>query len=308
MNLTAINNLNTFLMILSCAIAYVFPFELVVFSYAFLGPAHYLTQISWLHNRGYFTTGKLDYSLLAILTIPMAFPLLFGSENIGTVMFLIGLFSAGAMALIKDKLKKLIAIGVLTVVVFAVYNVQISAYLYLFVPTLIHVYLFTGAFILVGVLKSKSTSGAISFVVFILCAISFFVVNPNISPYDLNQESYNFFALLDQVRIKFIEIFHLKDNWSTSVAIMGFVSFAYTYHYLNWFSKTKVIGWHEISIKRAVAIVILYLISISLYIYDYNLGFLVLIYLSMLHVVLEFPLNYVTFVTIGKEIKKLVAK
>src|SRR5882672_6216800 len=50
-----INYLNIALMIGACIAAYVFPFELFLFSYAVLGPLHYLTEISWLHERNYFT-------------------------------------------------------------------------------------------------------------------------------------------------------------------------------------------------------------------------------------------------------------
>ena len=305
MTLNQINYLNIFLMVAAAAIAYIFPFEMIVFSYAFLGPAHYLTQISWLHNRDYFTTGKYDYSLLAVLTIPVTFPLIFGSTDVGIIMLLIALFSAGAMALIKDKIKKLVTIGLLAILVLAIYNVKVSAYLYLFIPTLIHVFVFTGAFILVGFLKRKSLTGAISFVVFILCALSFFIVNPDISPYEGSRKTYEFLPFMEHLQAQFIEVFQLKDNWTTSVAVMGFVSYAYTYHYLNWFSKTKVIGWHEISMKRAAGIILLYIVAVGFYLYDYNLGFMVLLYLSVLHVVLEFPLNYVSFVTIGSELKKL---
>lgn len=49
-----INYANIGLMLLSCAAAYVVPFELFLFSYAVLGPLHYLTEISWLNDRGYF--------------------------------------------------------------------------------------------------------------------------------------------------------------------------------------------------------------------------------------------------------------
>src|SRR5262245_1075832 len=47
-------------MLLSAAIAWVVPFELFVLSYAILGPLHYLTEISWLHDRGYFTPSRWD--------------------------------------------------------------------------------------------------------------------------------------------------------------------------------------------------------------------------------------------------------
>src|SRR5580704_7041859 len=42
------------LMLAALAITYVVPFELLLLSYVVLGPAHYLTEISWLHDRKYF--------------------------------------------------------------------------------------------------------------------------------------------------------------------------------------------------------------------------------------------------------------
>src|SRR2546430_5445042 len=45
-------------MVGSCLLAYAFPFELFLFSYAVLGPLHYLTEISWLHDRKYFVQAR----------------------------------------------------------------------------------------------------------------------------------------------------------------------------------------------------------------------------------------------------------
>src|SRR5438552_16744405 len=53
-----INYLNIGLMIVSCLLSYIFPFELFLSSYAVLGPLHYLTEISWLHERNYFTESQ----------------------------------------------------------------------------------------------------------------------------------------------------------------------------------------------------------------------------------------------------------
>src|SRR6476620_636665 len=58
LNPTQVNYLNIALMIVSCLLAFRFPFELFLFSYAILGPLHYLTEISWLHERKYFTEDK----------------------------------------------------------------------------------------------------------------------------------------------------------------------------------------------------------------------------------------------------------
>jgi hypothetical protein len=83
-----------------------------------------------------------------------------------------------------------------------------------------------------GALKSKSRSGALSLVVFLLCALSFFVyVAAALSSTvgDYVRHSYGSFQTLNAESIKRL------------------IAFAYTYHYLKWFSKTSVIKWHEIS-------------------------------------------------------------
>src|ERR1043165_9571235 len=60
-------------MIFSCVAAFVLPFELFLFSYAVLGPLHYLTEISWLHKRQYFSSGKYDYIFLVVLAVVLFF-------------------------------------------------------------------------------------------------------------------------------------------------------------------------------------------------------------------------------------------
>ena len=94
----------------------------------------------------------------------------------------------------------------------------------------------------------------------------------------------------------------------TAIAIQRFVAFAYTYHYLNWFSKTTIIKWHEVSKSRLLLITSLWVLSIVLYFIDYKLGFYALFFLSFLHVFFEFPLNLHTMVGIGKEVKSLKFK
>ena len=54
MNAKKIDILNVALVIMSLFIAIKLPFELFLFSYAFLGPLHYLTEINWLHKKKYF--------------------------------------------------------------------------------------------------------------------------------------------------------------------------------------------------------------------------------------------------------------
>jgi hypothetical protein len=97
---------------------------------------------------------------------------------------------------------------------------------------------------------------------------------------------------------KFIsDLFSMKERNSLGVNnnLQSFISFAYTYHYLNWFSKTKIIKWHILPRKKLIIVFGFYLIVLSFYLTDYRLGFLVTIFLSMIHVFLEFPLNFLSF-------------
>src|SRR6266849_2078253 len=60
------------LMLLALAVAYVLPFELLLLSYAILGPVHYLTEISWLHDRKYFlavTSPRPAFAFVALMAV-----------------------------------------------------------------------------------------------------------------------------------------------------------------------------------------------------------------------------------------------
>ena len=69
LNTDQINYINIGLMLVSAVLAFILPFELFLFSYAVLGPLHYLTEIGWLHKKNYFTKGKYDFIFLSILCV-----------------------------------------------------------------------------------------------------------------------------------------------------------------------------------------------------------------------------------------------
>ena len=94
----------------------------------------------------------------------------------------------------------------------------------------------------------------------------------------------------------------LVFNSAVGLAIMRFIAFAYTYHYLNWFSKTSLIKWHQIVRTRLWLLVALWVICIALYLYDYGLGLKVLMCLSLMHVYLEFPLNHISIIGTFREL------
>ena len=86
--------------------------------------------------------------------------------------------------------------------------------------------------------------------------------------------------------------------------LVRFLAFAYTYHYLNWFSKTSIIQWHAISKPRLAIVAVAWVASVAAYLIDYDLGLRWLFLLSLTHVVLEFPLNHKSFIDIGAELRR----
>lgn len=355
-------------MAVSLIAAFILPFEVFLFSYAILGPLHYLTEISWLHDRKYFSPRRWDVLPLIIFAVLFMFgsgSMVLGEENTAAlketalepILSFLELYSYDltflsfglALLFILSKDWR-IRLGGAIVLLLAAYmfhapealdeeitnratfdrylhsldkrsnNFYYSAFA-VYMPTLIHVYVFTGAFILFGALKRDSRSGYLSFGFFLFCAIACFIILPDASYYTASNwalESYNggFRTMSSHLLIHFEgmdwnsifkmgsedEHFILHNN--ASILFARFIAFAYTYHYLNWFSKTSIIRWHKVPKLRFAGVCILYAASIALYIYDYTIGFQWLFLLSFAHVVLEFPLNHQSFMGIGTELRK----
>jgi hypothetical protein len=309
----AIHNLNSGLIILSCIVAYFIPFELFLFSYGILGPLHYLTEIGWLHKKNYFTKGKYDFIFLIVTCVILVYWNYNPPKNYGLTadIILFSLLSSIAFVFIKDWLYRFIIIALALITVGFLNNApQFFTLVGVFLPTIIHVLIFTWLFMVYGVLKERSLPGLISILVLIACSAIILVVQPSNLTYEVSeysQKSYSQFGELNYRLINFFNMDHLtsiKQIFTTNAGfvIMRFIAFAYTYHYLNWFSKTSVIKWHQVPKKTLIITLAVWLISISLYIYNYNLGLEVLFFLSFLHVFLEFPLNIVSFTGIGKEL------
>lgn len=295
-----LDQINILLMIVSFAIAFAIPFELILISYAFLGPAHYLTEISWLHDRTYFTDAKWLWIPLAILSLIMIATNI-GKENIEAAYIVLALSLSLATAFVFGKtmiLRAVIFVG-LALLFLGLKGIYppVGLALVILLPTVIHVYVFTGLFILLGALKNSSKWGIASFATFLACGLGFFFVTPStlmISP-DFIGANLGFF---DGVTDYLVKLFSFEGVNGHSV--MAFLSFAYTYHYLNWFSKTEVIKWHLIPKKRLAIISIIYLISIGVYLIDFKTGLILLTFLSLTHVLLEFPLNIISIRTISQ--------
>lgn len=328
-----IDRLNIFLILISLLLAYKIPFELFLFSYAFLGPLHYLTEINWLKERNYFIKTKDWVWTFVIFGVIISLPLLFtlplfnfvyqsafindflkelkASSNV--VLLAALLFSIGLVFLKDLKYTVVFLIGSVIISYLILKYISFSIVLVsVFLPTIIHVYLFTWIFMLFGAIKSKSAPGyiGVAFMALIPVLIALGNINPN--QYILTESTKeNYLSSgFQQLNISLASLLKNDNAEFTLLSALGlkiqvFIAFAYTYHYLNWFSKTTVIGWHKGSSKsRLIIIAAVWLASVGFYLYDYRTGIIVLFFLSFLHVFLEFPLNIVSVKGIAESLFK----
>lgn len=320
-----IDLVNIALMLISCAVAIYIPFELFLFSYAILGPLHYLTEISWLHDKNYYTRERYDVLILLIsgilLTIiflqadlGLEFPLNFDA-NVGYVAFLSSLI----FVTVKNKFYRIAGIALL--ILTSSLSQNFLVFFTVFLPTIIHVYLFTGLFMLYGALKSNSRLGIASVFMLLLCPFILYNVFPNDSfmlPKTTSIHAMESFKIVNVNML--LSVFDVSKQpnmaaWDqlvfhsqAGILVMRFIAFAYTYHYLNWFSKTRVIQWHKVPKLRFALVIAGWIASVALYIHDYATGLKWLFFLSFLHVLLEFPLNFTSIMGIGKHFTGKVLK
>lgn len=359
-----IDKVNLLLIFVSVIIAILIPFELFLFSYAVLGPLHYLTEISWLHQKKYFlaipeegqkkvfpafviifaiaaATGiaKLMYNqptriAISTITLYVFFVSLIlivfkkNSIRIGAIVLLtlvcismnmeretltctdkisgnsISLSNTGhgteMQSLINDNCRDVGGDGVYKQDVDFKLNYNNPFWVMLFgtyIPTLIHVYVFTLFFMLYGALKSKSLYGKIAVAALLLAGIFLLFVPLSIS-YNISEYALKTYdGIFAKVNKAFIRDFHydsIAANIYTGkggLMLARFIAFAYTYHYLNWFSKTSIIQWHKMPKLNLAIVLVLWVAAVALYAVNFKLGFTALLFLSFMHVYLEFPLN-----------------
>jgi hypothetical protein len=294
-----INYYNILAMLAAACVALVIPFELVLVSYAILGPAHYLTELSWLKNRHFFTLKKYDYLLIiAVALISLLLRLPFAN----LVFYSFGL--SFILLVINGNISRLLAFCMLIIAGYFLLTHNILRTIFgLYLPTLIHVYIFTGAFMLFGALKDKIVSGYMALIVFLLCPVLLGVLFTSYhnAPTAWAISNYHYFGRINATTLRNPSVNVFTSQ--ASIILTRLIAFAYTYHYINWFSKTRVINWHRISVTRTIIIALIWVASVALYFYDYRLGFKWLLMLSLVHVILEFPLNQRSFIGIGKELK-----
>jgi hypothetical protein len=322
MNTKKIDILNIGLIIVSLIIAIQIPFKLFLLSYAILGPLHYLTEIHWLNQQNYFVTSKKNwiplffglallicvYPIINFMGIELITPikkLVFLIATNGKLLILAAFFFAISLIFIKKKEFIIISLIGSLIVSYIISHFASSGlfFLGLLLPTIIHVFLFTLFFMLFGSLKSKSTYGFIAagLLISIPFVISFISINPQ--DYNIAEETFQSYVVTNMIDVN-IMLAKIVDGLTNKqlvvlsevgLKIQIFIAFAYTYHYLNWFSKTSIIGWKKtMSKNNIILIAFIWALSVSIYYYDYETGLIALLFLSFLHVFLEFPLNIVS--------------
>lgn len=279
------------LMLAALGLAYVVPFELLLLSYVVLGPAHYATEISWLHDRSFFLPQRGVAAGLAALAVLAAF-----IENAS--WFGIVMWGALVICIAMQSIVLLLAAIMLTLAM-AVNGTSIAV-LGVLLPTLVHVSLFTLVFMTLGASRSGEKIQWLLVGVY-LAAIGLILLAPptagTLVP-SFAKAAHDYFA---NVAPALGRLFGIRDV-QLDTRLTSLLAFIYTYHYLNWFIKAEVIRWTAMTGRRLALVAAASGLSTALYFYDYALGFTVLLAFSLAHIVLEFPLNTLALRQLGKAV------
>ncbi len=319
MNATRVDYLNIGLILLSAILAFQFPLELFVVAFIFIGPLHYFTEINWLDKKNYFIESKkrlwlwIGLGASFLLMLPKLFFLL-TEQHSGALYnamvnvnhwtnacYFLTFVAAIGFVVIRKRIYWLILLlpAVAIAVVFNA-NYTYTSLIGLFLPTIIHVYVFTLVFMAYGAKKSKSRQGMFAVLLAMLIPLMIFgieipgnafqfsewmmttYVDSNF--YSIPNGTAKFFGWSDGTNFNF--------NGTLELKLMTFLSFIYMYHYLNWFSKTSLIQWHKsLTWTRSIIIATTWAILLIVLYFNFALGLWVAILFSAVHVILEFPLN-----------------
>jgi hypothetical protein len=322
--------INFFLIWITLGLALSWPFQLFLFSYIVLGPLHYLTEINWLDQQHYFLRPK-DRGIfvwgMAVIVIALGIatylpemdkwkwtqPLhdavyqtphgnILALVRWSYVLILLAFVTSVAWVLTERWTLRAVVMLFCLASSLLFYKQPVAAIFFgILVPTIVHVFFFTICFMLYGSLKAKSAIGHLN-VISMFVVLAIIALSRPISLYGLPEKVIDLTILsdFDKVNLALNQFLgtvgkgQLDPASPAFLRVQEFIAFAYTYHYLNWFSKTSIIRWHQVPKKKLVFSVLVWGTSVGLFAVDYRLGFAASFTLSVLHILLEFPLNYVS--------------
>jgi len=285
------------LMLLALAGTYLVPFELLLLSYVVLGPAHYFTEISWLHDRKYFLPHR---GVAAVLAFVAAMAVLIENASwFGFVMWsalVVCVMIAGTTTAVQAFV--VMMIGVVLAILMASSGLSLAV-LGILLPTLVHVSLFTLVFMVLGAYRSGSWTQAMLIVIYVAAIALILALPPSASTYipAFSEVVRDYFG---NVAPALSRLFQTPMKFD--MRLTGLLAFIYTYHYLNWFIKVDLIRWADVPRARLALMIGASAAATALYFYDYAFGFTVLLALSLVHIVLEFPLNGLAIRQLGQAI------
>jgi hypothetical protein len=275
------------LMLAALAAAYPVPFELLLLAYVVLGPAHYITEISWLHDRSYFLPHRGIAAALAILAVIAVF--VTDASWFGFAMWaalVACAMLAAATTAIEAMLIFMIAVALTAIMLSSGSSLGVVGIL---IPTLVHVSLFTLVFMTLGAIRSASRAQAALVVAYLVAIAIILLVPPTADARiaSFAKATQQYFGDVGPALSRLFGIPGLKLD----TRLTGLLAFIYTYHYLNWFIKVDIVRWADVSKPRLALMVAASAFSTALYFYSYAYGFIFLLALSLAHVLLEFPLD-----------------
>lgn len=288
-----VDSLNVGIIIASCLLAHLFPYHMVFYSYAVLGTAHYFTQISWMHDRGYFCESKrygavmIGFSVLAcVFTFcPIADHELLYEYTFGMAIVFAALLSFPFVGL-WSKLLFLVASSIaMWAIVFK--SVFMAIFVVVF-ASFLHTFVFTISFMLLGAIKTGKTSAYVAVFALAAAELTFFLPG-TVAEIKPNLAGLKFF---DIVMDTYQRIYYFSDDHEAN--FFGFLSFTYTYHYLNWFSKAEVIKWHKVPRKRMAWMTSCFLLCVAAFFVNYAIGIVFIFSIALAHGFLELSLNLKT--------------
>lgn len=307
MNALQVDRLNIALLLVSAAVAWFLPFGAFLLAYAVLGPLHYFTEIHWLHQRDYFVQNPSiwPWVLVGVAALLSVYPLMqLGGRGEGLGQWwafrhpefwvIWAVWMAAGMIRLKQAHSRLVwgVVGGVLSGLFVWVLPTVSVMLKVLIPTVVHVFLFTWLFMVWGQRKSGSVAGWLGVGMMGVIPVLLWLLPATTFP-DAAQATYAQSNLM-VTNLTLESLFGVEPGtWgNTSQRIQVFLAFAYTYHYLNWFSKTTIIGWGKELTRTSMAVMaVLWVASMGVYAWDYEMGLKVLFFVSFVHVVLELPLN-----------------
>jgi len=293
---------NLVVLLFSAAAAWLAPLQTFLLAYAVIGPFHYLTEIAWLRKKDYYfgdgiiSPGQfltVSVALCGVACLDLYFRRGWAAYAIGVLIVL----SLGA--LVKNVPVLLASFGLLLAVKFFFHGYGL--FLAVFVPTVVHVFVFTLIFLISGAMRGTRRTLLAWLNPLLLVTIPVVLIRLGSGPasampghYFMTSETtfaplHEYIAGLIGLGMHFDPGKALEPN---AIAVFRFLAFIYLHHYLNWFAKTELLAWHKVSRPGWVAIGLLYAAAIGSYAYSFAVGFYAAYFLSLLHVLLELPLNW----------------